>query len=60
MKNNTGRTDRILRIVLGLLIAVTGIVLSSWWGLIGIVFLFTGIWGFCPFYSVFNIHTTKS
>lgn len=29
MKNNEGRTDRILRIILGLLIAVAGIVLSS-------------------------------
>lgn len=60
MKNNTGRTDRILRIVSGVLIAVAGIVLSSWWGLIGIVLLFTGIWGFCPLYSVFNIRTGKS
>lgn len=60
MKNNTGKTDRILRIILGLVVAITGIVLSSWWGLIGIVFLFTGIFGFCPIYSLLNIHTGKS
>jgi hypothetical protein len=57
MKCNVGRTDRIIRIILGLGIAILGVVFDSWWGLIGIVPLVTGIFAFCPSYLPFNINT---
>jgi len=55
MKINVGSTDRILRIVIGLVligIAVAGI---SPWGWIGVVPLLTGIFKFCPGYAMFGM-----
>lgn len=57
MKCNVGKTDRIIRIVLGLIIAVLGIIMDSWWGLVGFVPLITGIFAFCPAYFFLNINT---
>ncbi len=54
---NVGRIDRIVRIVAGLAIAIAGVVFSSWWGVIGIVPLATGLMGSCPAYSIFKIDT---
>ncbi len=56
---NVGRVDRIVRIVAGLAIAIAGVVFSSWWGIIGIVPLATGLMGSCPAYSVFKIDTNQ-
>ena len=50
MKSNVGKTDRLLRGILGLLIIGLGIVFKSWWGVIGIVLLLTSIISFCPMY----------
>jgi hypothetical protein len=55
---NVGKTDRIVRIFLGLVILiVVGIVLKSWWGLIGFVPLLTGLFRWCPLYKPFGIST---
>ena len=58
MKGNVGTIDRLLRIILGLLIAILGVVFDSWWGLIGIVPLATGLFRFCPLYLPFGLSTT--
>ena len=69
MKANVGGIDRILRIVVGIvLIALcffpadpeTGYGPLWWWGLIGIVPLFTGAIGWCPAYLPFGISTCKT
>lgn len=57
MKCNVGKTDRILRIIAGLVIALLGVVFSSWWGIIGIIPLVTGLFAICPVYSLFGINT---
>ena len=54
---NIGNTDRIIRIVLGLAIAVLGIVFKSWFGLIAIVPLATAAVSTCPLYLPFGIST---
>jgi hypothetical protein len=59
MKCNVGKTDRMLRIIAGLVIIVTGIALNSWWGAVGIVPLFTGLVRWCPAYVPFGISTDK-
>jgi len=59
MKSNVGMVDRLMRIVLGLLIAIIGAWLNSWWGLVGLVPLATGIFKICPFYMPFKISTIK-
>ncbi len=58
MKINVGNMDRILRIVAGLalvVLAATGNV--GMWGWIGLVPLLTGIFKFCPAYTVFGVST---
>jgi hypothetical protein len=58
MKLNVGGVDRILRIVLGVVLiglAATGTV--GWWGYIGVVPLVTGLFRFCPLYSVVGMNT---
>jgi hypothetical protein len=59
MKSNVGSVDRLLRIILGLVIALLGVVFESWWGLIGIVFIATGLFRFCLLYVPFKISTDK-
>lgn len=59
MKNNVGKTDRIVRIILGLIIGLAGIYFQNWWGLIGIIPIATAIVNFCPLYAPFGISTCK-
>ena len=58
MKHNAGSLDRILRIVAGLVLiglAATGTV--GVWGWIGVVPLATGLFRFCPAYTLLGINT---
>ena len=59
MKKNVGSIDRLLRIILGLVIGILGVIFDSWWGLIGILPLATGLFNFCPLYFVLNMSTTE-
>lgn len=59
MKSNVGTIDRLLRIIIGLVVALLGVVFESWWGLIGIVFIATGLFRLCPLYIPFKISTDK-
>ena len=59
MKCNVGSIDRLLRIILGLIIAILGVYFNSWWGLVGIVPMATGLFSFCPVYVPLKISTTK-
>ena len=58
MKTNVGTIDRVIRIVGGIILiilAVTGI--FSPWGWIGVVPLLTGIFKFCPAYTLLGMNT---
>lgn len=57
MNKNIGTTDKIIRIVIGLIIAVIGVVYQSWWGLLAIVPFATAFLSFCGLYSIFGIST---
>ncbi len=59
MNKNIGKVDRALRIVGGLIIIMIGTSYNSWFGLIGLVPLLTGLFSFCPLYSIFNVNTNK-
>lgn len=59
MKCNVGVIDRLLRIIVGLLIAIVGVIFDSWWGLVGLVPLATGLFKWCPLYVPFKISTIK-
>ena len=57
MKSNVGSLDRIIRIVLGLGIAIVGIIFESYWGLLGIPILATGVFRYCLLYPLLGINT---
>jgi len=59
MKTNVGSADRIVRLVLGVVIILLGIYFKSWWGIIGIVPVITGLLNFCPAYSLIGVSTKK-
>jgi len=60
MKCNVGPGDRWFRILGGLfVIIVLGLVFKSWWALIGVVLVLTGIFRFCPLYVPLKIDTGK-
>ena len=60
-KNNVGKVDRIIRIVLGvLLVANVFYALQHPIGWIGVILLITGIVGICPLYSLLNINTKSA
>jgi len=59
MKCNVGKTDRIIRVILGTGIIAIGVYLKSWWGAIGIMPIFTAAIGWCPAYLPFGISTGK-
>lgn len=60
MKENIGITDKWVRIIIGLLIGAAGIYFKSWWGLIGLVPLATGLVNSCPLYLPFGISTRRA
>jgi hypothetical protein len=58
MKLNVGGIDRILRVVVGVvLIALAAMGNIGWWGYIGIVPLVTGLFRFCPLYTLLGMNT---
>ncbi len=58
MKLNVGGIDRILRIVAGLaLIGATLAGMIGVWGWIGVVPLVTGVFKFCPAYTLLGMNT---
>ena len=59
-RKNIGRTDRIIRIVVGLLIGAFGIIHQSWWGLLAILPLGTAAFSFCGLYKLLGISTCES
>jgi hypothetical protein len=59
MKCNVGSTDRILRIVGGLIVAICGIIFESYWGLIGVALLATAVFRYCPAYPLLGINTME-
>ena len=63
MKQNVGKVDRRIRIVLGVVLLSLIVFLSGgirWIGLIGLIPLITGLVGTCPIYSILKISTNKS
>jgi hypothetical protein len=59
MNKNVGGIDKILRILIGIIVIGLGLIYSSWWGLIGVVFIATGLLNYCPAYSLLKVSTNK-
>lgn len=61
MKINVGSADRVLRIVAGLILiglTITGTI--GVWGWVGVIVLATGVFSFCPAYSLMGVKTCKN
>ena len=65
MKKNMSNLDRIVRIIIAAAVAVlyfTGLLSGTWaivLGIVAVIFLLTGLIGFCPLYTLFKISTLK-
>ncbi|MCE5189862.1 MAG: DUF2892 domain-containing protein [Eubacteriales bacterium] len=62
MKQNVGKVDRWIRIVLGIALLSLIALLDGgirWIGLIGLIPLITGVLNTCPIYALLGISTKK-
>jgi hypothetical protein len=61
MKGNVGGTDRVFRLILGILLLGLFLLEGNvkYFGLLGIVFILTAAIRFCPLYPIFKINTNK-
>jgi len=60
MKKNENKLDRIIRICIGVaLLSLYFGPAQSAWGLVGLIPLFTGIFGFCPVYKTLGLSTNE-
>lgn len=61
LRNNVGKTDRIIRVVLGvLLIGNVFFALQHPIGWLGVILVATGLAGICPVYSLLGIDTKSA
>jgi len=63
MKLNEGTFDRVVRVVLGVVLLYLGIMsVAGVWGIVldvlGVIFLITGVVGFCPLYKLLGGFST--
>ncbi|MBK9637680.1 MAG: DUF2892 domain-containing protein [Bacteroidetes bacterium] len=59
MKANESSTDRVVRVFLGVAIAMYFVYHNSSWALVGLIPFVTGVVGICPLYSILGINTCK-
>ena len=58
MTHNEGSFDRIIRVLIGVvLLSLVFVGPRTYWGLVGLVPLATGLLGSCPLYTVLGIRT---
>lgn len=58
MQTNVGGIDRILRVAIGAaLIVAAGLGAIGWWGYLGVIPLLTGLFRFCPAYTLLGMKT---
>ena len=63
MKTNEGITDRVVRMAAGYLILSAFFLIDGnarWLALIGIVPLLTGLFGYCPLYTLLGLRTNSA
>lgn len=61
LPRNEHTVERVLRVVAGLvLLSLVFVGPQTYWGLVGIVPLATGLLGSCPLYTLFGVSTCKA
>jgi len=62
MKKNVGKTDKWIRIIIGIVLLSLILFVKGnlrWLGLIGLIPLITGLLRYCPLYALLKISTNK-
>ncbi len=59
MNCNVGKTEQIIRISIGAGILLLGLAYKSWWGIIGMAPIITGVTRYCPANSILGIDNCK-
>ncbi|GAU08173.1 YgaP family membrane protein [Desulfoplanes formicivorans] len=59
MRCNVGKSERIIRVFIGLSLLGLGAVFDSWWGAVGIIPLLTAAIGWCPLSSLLGFSTCR-
>lgn len=60
LEPNVGKTDRLIRIVAGVIIVGVGLYFKSWWGAVGLIPIATAVLRWCPAYAPLKINTTEA
>jgi hypothetical protein len=58
MKQNVGRTDKAIRVLVGIAGLALGYFLSPWFYLVAVAGFGTALFGFCGLYTLLGINTT--
>jgi len=59
MFTNESNLDRIVRVIIGIALLSAFFVYGQYWGLIGLIALATGLFGFCPVYRIFGLSSCR-
>ncbi len=59
MQCNLSKTERLIRVTLGLGMIGAGLYFRSWWGLLGLPLLWNAAMGVCELYRLLGISTFK-
>ena len=57
MTKNVGSLDKTIRLIVGVLIIVAGVLNGSLLGAIGLIPIITALIGWCPIYPILKINT---
>jgi len=60
MLTNEGYIDRTIRVIIGIALLLVFFICHRYWGLIGLIALATGLFGFCPVYRIFGISSCST
>jgi len=55
MQCNVSRPEQIIRVSTGVAIVVAGVMFHSWWGIVGLIPLATGLVRWCPIYQALGL-----
>ncbi len=59
MKCNVGKTDKIVRWIIGIVAIALGVYFKNWWGAVGLIPIVTASISLCPIYAIFGLSTCK-
>jgi len=54
MEKNIGKTDKVIRLIVGLVALALAFIYSYWWLILAVIGLVTSFTGKCPVYSLFS------